>query len=80
MHFPNQIEKTRSFTRSFIEVLYPELQARVTFERAPKSYDRVLCAYNLMNSYYHSPDRLAPSVDGLISSKALWQGKTGLRA
>ncbi len=80
MHFPNQIEKTRSFTRSFIEALYPELQARVTFERAPKSYDRVLCAYNLMNSYYHYPDRLAPSVDGLISSKALWQGKTARRA
>ena len=31
MHFPNQIEKTRSFTRSCIEALYPELQARVTF-------------------------------------------------
>lgn len=80
MHFPNQIEKTRGFTRSFVDALYPELQDRVVFERAPKSYDRVLCSYNLMNSYYHYPDALVPSVDPLIASRTLWKGKHAVRA
>jgi Glycosyltransferase 61 len=80
MHFPNQIEKSRGFTQSFVDALYPELQGRVTFERAPKSYDRVLCAYNLMNSYYHYPDSLVPPVDPLISSRTLWKGKQALRS
>lgn len=80
LHFPNQPEKTRGFTRSFIEVLYPELSGRAVFERAPKSYDRVLCAYNLMNSYYHYPDRLLASVDGLSPSGKAWMGKKAQRA
>ncbi len=80
MHFPNQVEKTRGFTRAFVDALYPELAQNVVFERAPKSYDRVICAYNLMNSYYHYGDDLAPPVDPLILSQTLWKGKKATRA
>lgn len=80
LHFPNQPEKTRSFTHTFIDALYPELAGRVVLERAPKSYDQVLCAYNLMNSYYHYPDRLVDPVDALAPSDKTWKGKQALRA
>ena len=80
MHFPNQEEKTRSFTKAFVDALFPELQGRVVFERAPKSYDQVLCAYNLLNSYYHYPNSLVPPVDPLIASPTLWKGKQASRA
>lgn len=80
MHFPNTADKTRDFTSSFVKTLYPELADRVVMERAPKSYDKVLCAYNLMNSYYHYPDALVPPVDGLLASRTLWKGKQATRA
>jgi hypothetical protein len=80
MHFPNQVEKTRSFTRSFVDALYPEIAEKVVFERAPKAYDRCLYSYNLMNSYYHYPDAFAPSVDHLAPGTALWKGKIAARA
>ena len=80
LHFPNQVEKTRPFTRAFVDTLFPELDGRVQFERAPKSYDQVLAAYNLMNSYYHYGDAAVPSVDGLIQSNAMWKGRVASRA
>jgi hypothetical protein len=79
MHFPNSMEKTRGFTKAFVDNLYPELKDRLVFERAPKSYDRVLYAYNLMNSYYHYSDDLVPPVDPLVPSRTLWKGKRATR-
>lgn len=79
LHFPNQVDKTRGFTTSFVDALFPELAGRVHFERAPKSYDQVLCAYNLMNSYYHYPDALVPPVDPLVASTNLWRGRYASR-
>lgn len=70
LHFPNQADKTKGFTHSFVSSLFPEVKGRVHFERAPKSYDQVLCAYNLMNSYYHYGEVAVPSVDQLIASDA----------
>lgn len=80
LHFPNQVDKTRGFTTRFIDALFPELAGRVHFERAPKSYDQVLSAYNLMNSYYQYSDALVPSVDPLVASNTMWKGRIASRA
>jgi len=80
LHHPNQPEKTRGFTRDFLRALFPEFGDRVQFERAPKSYDRVLTSLNLMNAYYqYGPDTVAP-VDDLITSRTMWAGREAIRA
>lgn len=80
LHHPNHPEKTRGFTRDFLRALFPEFGDRVQFERAPKSYDRVLTSLNLMNAYYqYGPDTVAP-VDSLITSRTMWAGREAIRA
>lgn len=80
LHHPNHPEKTRSFTQDFLRALFPDFGDRVQFERAPKSYDRVLTSLNLMNAYYqYGPDAVA-SVDDLITSRAMWAGRQAVRA
>lgn len=80
LHFPNQEDKTRPFSRGFVQALFPELAGRVQFERSPKRYDRVVAPYNLMNSYYHYGDGLVDSLDRLIDSTAFWRGRLATRA
>ncbi|MGJ8627207.1 MAG: glycosyltransferase 61 family protein [Sulfitobacter sp.] len=55
-HFPNQEEKQRSFARAFVTALFPEYDGRVFFERAPKDYNKVLTAYDLIGGYPFMPD------------------------
>lgn len=80
IHFPNAPEKTRSFTRSFVAALFPELKGRVLLERAPKDYDRVLSSYNLINSYYHLPAADFGSVDAYAPSDEMWKGAQATRS
>lgn len=81
MHFPNQPEKTRAFTRAFVDALYPEIAPKLRFERSPRSYgDGVLTAFNLTNAYYHWGDSAIGGVDGLIASDAIWKGRQATRA
>lgn len=54
-HFPNAEEKQRPFAVEFVEALFPEFAERVYFERAPKDYERVLTAYDLIGGHYQAP-------------------------
>ena len=56
-HFPNQEEKQRPFAQAFVSALFPEFEGRVFFERAPKDYNKVLTAYDLVGSYAFMPER-----------------------
>ncbi len=61
-HFPNQTDKHRSFADAFVEALFPEYTGRVFFERAPKHYDLVLSAYDLVGAMAQMPE---DSIEGL---------------
>lgn len=80
IHFPNDPEKTRPFTSAFVSALFPELEGRVFFERAPKDYDRVLSSYNFINSYYHLPTEDFGAVDALAPSDEMWKGPRATRS
>lgn len=80
IHFPNAAEKTRSFTRSFVTALFPELTGRVFLERAPKEYDRVLSSYNLINSFYHLSAEVMGGVDAFAASDQVWKGARATRS
>ncbi|MGJ8546124.1 MAG: glycosyltransferase 61 family protein [Sulfitobacter sp.] len=54
-HFPNSEDKQRDFAIGFVEALFPELAGRVVFERAPKDYDKVLTAYDLIGCHFQFP-------------------------
>lgn len=55
-HYPNHDDKTRPFTKAFVEALFPEFAGRVHFERCPKEYDQVITGYDLLNTYPYAPD------------------------
>lgn len=69
-HFPNQEEKHRSFADEFVDALFPEYEGRVFFQRAPKDYDVVLTAYDMIGGISQMPEsdlsglkRIAPQGD-----------------
>lgn len=62
-HFPNAEEKTRAFTRAFVDALFPELSDRVRFDRTPFHHPQVIAPYNFFNAYYQFPNALMPPVD-----------------
>lgn len=76
IHFPNSEEKTRDFARNFVATLFPEFEGRVFFERAPKDYDRVLTAFDLVGIHYLNPALDTISLDKLAPSEQIWQGQT----
>lgn len=80
IHFPNHEEKTRAFTRAFIETLFPELSGRVVFERAPKEYDRVISAHNLLCGFFLYPGARIDDLDDLAPSDVVWKGSRAERA
>lgn len=55
-HFPNQADKQGSFADAFVAALFPEYVGRVFFERAPKDYDLVLTAYDMIGSITQMPE------------------------
>jgi capsular polysaccharide biosynthesis protein len=54
-HYPNQDDKKRRFTDDFVQALFPEYAGRVFFERSPKAYDLVLCAYEFIGGMGQVP-------------------------
>lgn len=54
-HFPNQEEKQGGFADAFVRALFPEFAGRVFFERAPKEYDLVLTAFDLVGAMGQMP-------------------------
>ena len=54
-HFPNQEGKQRSFADAFVASLFPEYTGRVFFERAPKDYDLILTAYDMIGGIPQIP-------------------------
>ena len=75
-HFPNSEDKQRGFAQAFVEALFPELYGRVHFERAPKTYDQVITAFDLQGAFYQYPDRTGRNVGDHAPSEQMWQGKT----
>ena len=80
IHFPNHEEKTRAFTRAFVEALFPELSGRVFFERTPKSYARVLSAFNFINALFLFPPDSFAGLNDLAPSDLVWKGSRAERA
>lgn len=80
IHFPNAPEKSRGFTRGFIQALFPEFAGRVFLERAPKDYDSVLTAYNLFNSHYLLPPEITAPIDNFAPSDEMWKGPEATRS
>lgn len=54
-HFPNQEDKQGSFADAFVAALFPEYAGRVFFVRAPKDYDLVLTAYDMIGGIPQMP-------------------------
>lgn len=79
LHFPNQLDKTRDFTRSYIQALFPELADRVVFQRTPYQHDLSIGAYNFFTAYYLFPQKSFGSVDALAPSSVIWKGRRATR-
>lgn len=62
-HFPNQEEKQGAFADAFVRALFPEFAGRVFFERAPKEYDLVLTAFDLIGAIGQMPVTDVRSLD-----------------
>jgi len=77
IHYPNS--QPSGFVMGFIRALFPELAERVVLERAPKHYDRVLCAFSLRHYYYQTSDEVIPSVDRHAPGGWIWQGRKAFR-
>lgn len=75
IHFPNDEKKTRDFALNFVSVLFPEYKDRVFFERAPKDYNRVLTAFDLVGLHSLNPDISSDQLDKLVPSTQFWQGQ-----
>jgi hypothetical protein len=65
-HFPNQEEKQGGFAVSFVETLFPEFVGRVFFERAPKEYDLVLTAFDVVGAIGQMPQDVLTGLDRII--------------
>lgn len=80
LHYPNSDDKTRPFTRAFIEALFPELAPRVIFQRAPVQHDLVVTPYNFQNSFYQMPAAEVGLMDLQAPSNVYWKGRRATRA
>jgi len=74
-HFPNSEDKRRGFARAFVDTLYPEYADRVRFERAPKDYDRVLSAYDLIGGHYQNAASGFDQIDTYAPTDHFWKGR-----
>lgn len=79
MHFPNQTDKTRDFTRRYIEAIFPDLAPRVIFQRTPFDHEQVIGTYNFQTSYYLFPEAAFGSVDRLAPSNVYWKKRRATR-
>ncbi len=80
LHHPNSSEKTRPFARAFIAALFPELDHRVIFQRAPVRHDRVVTPYNFANSFYQMPEVDVGLMDLYAPASGDWKGRFATRA
>ena len=80
-HFPNSEDKQLPFARKFVDALFPEFADRVFFERAPKDYDRVLTAYDLIGGHFQAPLSAVERINRFVQDPVREQGGiTDLRA
>ncbi|MEO8241787.1 MAG: glycosyltransferase family 61 protein [bacterium] len=80
MHYPNNDEKTRPFTRNFVEALFPELAHRVILQRAPVQHERVVTPYNFANSFYQTSATEVDLMELYAPSNVYWKGRLATRA
>lgn len=73
-HFPNSPKPPHPFVRGIVAALFPEFEGRVFFEPAPKQYDHVLTAFDLLHAYYQFPTGVTGSVARLAPSDAMFRG------
>lgn len=73
IHSPS--DEVRGFIQMWVDTLFPEYAGRVKFRRSPKSYKRVLSAFNLRHFYYQTPEAAMPSLDPVAPKGWLWRGR-----
>ncbi|MGV8985739.1 MAG: glycosyltransferase family 61 protein [Cypionkella sp.] len=80
LHYPNNDEKVRSFTNTFIQALFPELADRVIFQRTPVHHPSVVVPYNFSNSIYQMDAAELDLLEEIAPPNVYWRGKQGTRA
>ena len=80
LHFPNNEEKTRGFTRAFVEALFPELAPRVIFDRAPVHHAEVVVPYNFTASLYQLSSAELDAFEHEFPPVGAWKGRRATRA
>ena len=73
LHFPNQEDKTREFTRSFVAALFPELVARVRFQRSPYRHASALTSYNFLLDCFGLPASQFGSMHEIAPDNPHWK-------
>ncbi|NBZ86780.1 glycosyltransferase family 61 protein [Stagnihabitans tardus] len=80
LHFPNNEDKTRAFTRAFVEALFPELSPRVIFDRSPAHHDAVVVPYNFTASLYQFSNAELDAFEHEFPPVGAWKGRRATRA
>ena len=81
LHFPNQEDKTREFTRNFIAALFPELLHRVRFQRSPYRHDRAFTSYNFLLDCFSLPASQYGSLQEIAPDNPHWKaGQASMNA
>ena len=80
LHFPNNEDKTRAFTRAFVEALFPELAPRVIFDRTPVHHDAVVVPYNFTASLYQLSEAELADFEHEFPPVGAWKGRRATRA
>jgi len=76
-HFPNPEEKQRNFANAFVAALFPEYAGRVFFARAPKDYDLVLSAFDMLGAMPQMPKGMTANIERLSPEGADISGIQG---
>ena len=81
LHFPNQEDKTRDFTRTYIAALFPELVDRVRFQRSPYRHDSALTSYSFLLDCFSLPASQFGSLQDIAPDNPHWKsGQASLNA
>lgn len=80
LHFPNHEEKTRGFTRAFVDALFPELAHRIRFARSPAHHVSVVVPYNFFSSLYQLSSQDWDALERQFPPTGAWKGRRATRA
>lgn len=80
LHYPNNEDKSRGFTKAFVAAMFPELADRIHFQRAPVHHPQVVVPYNFSSSYYQQSAADADLLTLHAPTNSYWQGPKATRA